>query len=127
MTAEQHAREQRFRIYGLWQTLLGILVVIFMVFTTVVAVWTLQATLDQSYQNGQVLDRLVDCTTPGGECYQQSQSQTGAAIDTINRLTVEAGWCAKSLPQGSTEAQYRQCIEAGMAEQKKGVSRYGAR
>lgn len=32
--------------------------------------------------------RLIDCTTPGGDCYQQSQQRTGEAIVGINEGTL---------------------------------------
>lgn len=41
--------------------------------------------------NGQT---VVDCTQPGGACYQRAQDQTAAAVAQLNMVTIIATECA---------------------------------
>lgn len=42
-------------------------------------------------------DRIEDCTTPGGECYERGQSQTTQAVGDIGKLSVYASACAADI------------------------------
>lgn len=57
-------------------------------------------------------DRLVDCTTPGGKCYEQGRSTTSGAIGTINKVTIAAVYCSGKLGPTATIAQLSTCVEA---------------
>lgn len=68
-------------------------------------------------QNNQVLlnvqtgtDRLVDCTTPGGKCYEQGSRSQSAAVKTINEMSVYAAYCAHK-PDNDTVQEIKSCIE----------------
>jgi hypothetical protein len=55
---------------------------------------------------------LLDCTTPGGECYEKSQEQTGGAVADIVKFSrdasVAAAHCADA-PGQQTLAEIRKC------------------
>lgn len=53
---------------------------------------------------------LVDCTTPAGECYQNGDRRSGAAVQTINRVSVLAAYCSKK-PENVSVAQIEDCIK----------------
>ena len=42
----------------------------------------------------KTLDLIQDCTQPGGECYDEGQRRTAAAVGDIGRLSVYASACA---------------------------------
>lgn len=62
------------------QLVLLVLGAITMVVTLAFVVLTHQASLDQR-------ERLLDCTEPGGECYQQSQERTAEAVKLLAENT----------------------------------------
>ena len=102
--------DEKVRLYGVAKTTLAALFVLFVLVSTTINVWTLTEVQDTSKGNSQTLQRLVECTTPGYECYDNSAARTGEAIGNINRYTLAAAWCARSLPAKSSEAQYRVCV-----------------
>jgi hypothetical protein len=61
----------------------------------------------------KISQRLEDCTTPSGACYQESNARTGEAIGSINQITIIAAACADQ--QGvATENDIRKCIEQAL-------------
>jgi hypothetical protein len=60
--------------------------------------------------------RIVDCTTPGGECYERSQTETGKLIDHLIRQNEAAAYCS---PRSVKPADYQACI-AGYAKGRAG-------
>lgn len=64
---------------------------------------------DVNRRNGEL---LVDCTTPGGGCYERGRAETGKAIDLLQRATVAAVECAKSQP---TDALIEACVRSKLA------------
>jgi hypothetical protein len=124
---ERHRElDKRFKLYGVGQTVFAILLLLFFVTSIVLGVWALyrlgvllEESKIQSERNGQVLSRLIDCTSPEGHCYQESQRRTGESVATINQITVAAGYCAQALPRESTLAQYRKCIEVELQKGSK--------
>jgi hypothetical protein len=79
-------------------------------------IWSLAELQRVSDQNNEVnklsitiLERLQDCTTPGGGCYEQSREGTSGAINNINEVTVAAAACADR--EGvNTVTDIRKCI-----------------
>jgi hypothetical protein len=57
-------------------------------------------------------DRLVDCTTPGGKCYEQGRSTTSGAVGSINKVTVAAIYCSGKLGPKATLDQLNVCVAA---------------
>lgn len=57
-------------------------------------------------------DRLVDCTTPGGKCYEQGRNATSGAVGTINKVTVSAIYCSGKLGPTATVGQLNACVVA---------------
>ena len=57
-------------------------------------------------------ERLVDCTTPGGKCYEQGRSTTSGAIGTINRIAITIEYCAGHLGPTATIAALNACVTA---------------
>jgi hypothetical protein len=55
-------------------------------------------------------DRLVDCTTPGGKCFEQSRSATSGAVGSINRVTVAAIYCSGKLGPTATIDAINHCV-----------------
>lgn len=58
-------------------------------------------------------DRLLDCTDPNGQCYQDGQKRSGAAIKQINdaqkQVVTIAAYCAKQ-PGNQTLEQIEDCV-----------------
>lgn len=68
-------------------------------------------------------DRIADCTTPGRECYERAQAQTGTAVSGINTVTIRATACLISfldstphnvaLTVDQIAARMKSCIQSG--------------
>lgn len=110
--------DNKVRLYGITRTVLSILVVAFMLVSSTINVWTLTEVQDQSKGNGATLARLIDCTTPGGTCYEESNARTGVAIASINKYTLAAAWCARRVPRTAPESQYRVCVTQWVADNR---------
>lgn len=77
---------------------------------------TMALLLFMSYQGNDQRNRLVDCTTPSGQCYKEGQQRTAQAIQFLiadNQLTremiVKAVACAQD-PVNDTQAEIKACI-----------------
>lgn len=110
-----HGRRRTLRIL-LW--MLGWLTAVFVIASLIFNAVMLPAVLAQSEQlvriassNEALNRRMLDCTQPTGTCYREGQSRTGAAIATINEVTVAAAFCAKTLPPSASLAALRECIQ----------------
>lgn len=91
--------------------LLGILLVNLVIGAVVaVGVYKLQNLAETNRANGQL---IVDCTTPGGTCYDQAQQQTGAAVATLSRVVVAAVECADQLDGPAVQACITARVKAG--------------
>lgn len=65
-----------------------------------------QQTLEQVKEIGQ---RLVDCTTPGHDCYDRGTQATKAAVTQLNHVIILASSCAATLPN-PTPANVQSCV-----------------
>ena len=65
-------------------------------------------------QNRQGVSILVNCTTPGHECYERGRSTQNGAVGTITQVSIVAAWCAKTLPPSVTLGQMQNCIRANI-------------
>lgn len=54
---------------------------------------TLQQAKNAAVSSKRTADRIEDCTTPGGACFERSQSTTSGAIAGISTVTVRATAC----------------------------------
>jgi glutaminase len=62
----------------------------------------------------QVLKVIQDCTQPDGECYKRGQSQTAAAVSSINKVVILAAACAGQHP-GQSVVQIQNCVVKRLA------------
>lgn len=66
---------------------------------------TLKKAKDAAASAARTADRVEDCTTPGGDCFEQAQRQTSGAVAGINTITVRATACLavvlKRIPDGT--------------------------
>jgi hypothetical protein len=71
----------------------------------------------------QARERIADCTTPGGECYEEGQKNTGSAVTDIVDLarlaSIAAAACADQ-PGQQTFHDVRVCTEEILTAQLKG-------
>lgn len=67
-----------------------------------------------SEQNVYIGQRLIDCTTPGHECYEDVNKNTGKAVATINQITEAAVVCSKDLPTPVTIPMMDACIKKAL-------------
>jgi len=51
-----------------------------------------------SVQNRQLNNRIADCTTAGGRCYEESGARTGKAISDLIRAQVYVAQCSRLHP-----------------------------
>jgi hypothetical protein len=79
-------------------------------YVTVVASYQLQQLHGVAIDTKRNSDRLVDCTTPGGKCYEQGRSTTTGAVGSINKVTVAAIYCSGKLGPKATIDQLNSCV-----------------
>lgn len=91
-----------------------VLVAVILVITTV----TLQELRGNSAENRRNTTLLVDCTTPGHQCYDESAKRTGEAVSIINRIAVYAAYCAKNLPDGVPVEQVEKCVRTELERKR---------
>lgn len=63
--------------------------------------------LQRSTANGEILQRVKDCTEPTGGCFMRGQSNTAAAVASINNTIQVAVYCAN---QGGDLAAIQACV-----------------
>lgn len=79
-----------------------------------------------SWQNNQLAkqvnrtnDRMADCTTPGGTCYETSQRRVSGAIADIVRASVFMNQCARLWPNESGpdyDRKLEKCVNDRLAQ-----------
>lgn len=73
----------------------------------------------QSYQVSRQLNetnqKMADCTTPGGQCYEIGRRRTAGAIEDVIRASVYMSQCARLYP-GEVGPEYDRKLEACVNE-----------
>lgn len=109
----QHARIQAKGRLVKWLTwALGILLALGMGSVVLISQYELQRLGSVAADTKRNSDRLVDCTTPGGKCYEQGRSTTSGAVGTINRVAITVEYCAGHLGPSATIAALNACVTA---------------
>lgn len=78
------------------------------------------------WQNNQVIGQvratnntLVDCTTPGGGCYQQGRARADGAVSAVVRISIFVSQCGRLWP-GESGPEYdrklTQCVMDRLAQ-----------
>lgn len=77
---------------------------------TLIAVFTSLALLLAGERAAtEARDRLLDCTTPEGQCYRESHQRTSRLVATINDASTAAAYCAQR--DSTSVAVVRACVE----------------
>lgn len=63
----------------------------------------------QSLDNGKTAERIIDCTSPTGKCFKESQERTGDVIVQLNTIAKYAAVCADR-PGSITAEEMNKCI-----------------
>jgi hypothetical protein len=79
-------------------------------YVTVIASYQFQKIIGVANDTRRNSDRLVDCTTPGGKCYEQGRSTTSGAVGSINRVTIAAIYCSGKLGPSASINQLNMCV-----------------
>jgi hypothetical protein len=113
---------QALRILSMVLRLLAAAFVIILVILSAVTLDRVATQSDQLVkisQSNEALNKvMLDCTQPTGKCFKDGQARTGVAIQNINEVTIAASYCAKTVPQDSSIAVLRNCIERELAKAK---------
>jgi hypothetical protein len=80
---------------------------VFVIMALVIA-WQGNRTIAQTRETNQ---RMVDCTAPGGRCYEEGKARTGSAINAILRADVFVSECSRLRP-GESGPAFDQFLEA---------------
>lgn len=56
---------------------------------------------------------IINCTTPGHKCYEDSHHNTASTIQQLDEVIVLANFCA-GVPGNNTLAKVRACVEKGL-------------
>lgn len=68
-----------------------------------------------SFQLKKTNDHIADCTTAGGQCYEEGRQRTGGAIATLTRISVYVSQCGRLWP-GESGPEYDRKLEQCVAE-----------
>src|SRR4030095_704004 len=69
--------------------------------------------------------RQLDCTTPGGACYEQGMQAQSDAVGNVNKTTIATVYCSGQLGPKATVAQLNLCVQAlvkGLSRTRRGPS-----
>lgn len=117
--SERHDRVDKAQsLYDRLKLVLLVLIVLLVSAMLVITTITLQELRENSARNRLNTTLLVDCTTPQGKCYRESNSRTANVVTDLNRVTVLAAYCAKRLPAGGTLDQMRDCIKTELDKER---------
>lgn len=105
LRAKEAARRREIR------TLIGVMTIlaVFMLLVLTIA-WQNNQVVKQTHENGE---KIADCTTAGGKCYEDGKARTGAAIADILRGEIALGECSRLYPGESGPAfdvKLRACV-----------------
>ncbi len=67
------------------------------------------------WQLKQTNDHIADCTTAGGQCYEESRRRTGGAVSAVTRISVYVSQCGRLWP-GESGPAYDKKLEQCVAE-----------
>ncbi len=73
------------------------------------------AVLAIGWQLKETNDRVADCTTVGGKCYEEGRKRTGEAIGSLTRISVYVSQCGRLYP-GESGPEYDKKLEQCVAE-----------
>lgn len=62
-------------------------------------------------------DRIEDCTTPGRECFEESQERLGRTVGSLNDYALAAAYCADQVG-AQTIVQLEDCIRGEVARDR---------
>ena len=102
-----------------------VLLVLYVVASTRVLAEEVRDTQLEGTPTGQKLltasDRILDCTDPEGQCFQDSQERTAKVVGDINRVIVLAAACSvgldADLPVNRRQILIQECIINRLAVQ----------
>lgn len=63
-------------------------------------------------------ENIQSCTSPKGACYKDANARTGAAVDTINQISVYAAYCSR-VPANDTVELVKSCIQEELEKNAK--------
>ncbi len=62
-------------------------------------------------------ERIADCTTAGGDCYEQGQKRTGAVLVEVTRIQILVDLCGR-VADNDTLAEMERCVATQAAKAK---------
>lgn len=66
-----------------------------------------------STDTSNILNFIVDCTTPGHKCYEDGQKNTAGVIQKLEDIILLASVCSK-VPGNNTVQEIKACVENGL-------------
>lgn len=67
------------------------------------------------HESRQANERIADCTTPGGECYEQGRVRTDGAIRVLTTMSIYVSQCGRLFP-GEAGPEYDRKLEQCVAQ-----------
>ena len=93
-------------------TFVWVLTILFILGVVDVGVSTYRTTRsikEQQAATERIAHAILDCTTPGGECYSDGQKRTAQAVIDIAKVSAYANACADA-PGEQTDAEVLACV-----------------
>ena len=115
---EQRVERHRRELAGLLTYFL-LAVLVIGIIGIIVQTYSLAATIrEQQKVTATTNERLIDCTTPSGECYKQGQKRTARAVSDIGKVAAYAAACADQAGRQG-EAEVLECVLRRLAADKR--------
>lgn len=117
LTEAKKRVKQTTKWYELIKTLLIGVTVLFATITMFAVLILLTRVDETTVSTNRYGERLVDCTTPGHKCYDDGLKNQAEAIESLNKITIYATFCAKTLPPTITVEEMQKCIQARITKE----------
>lgn len=115
LRSDIHGAEQARRRAN--QINLGVLLVLALFVSMVLVIgWQNNRVISQVRETN---NRVADCTTAGGQCFEDGRRRTGGAIDAITRISIYVALCARLYPGESGpafDAKMEKCVADRLAK-----------
>jgi hypothetical protein len=108
---EAHEHERRsMRVGRILQAAAVFAAIVGMAVSLVILLYRQQTNHAQQAKQNQILQILVDCTTPGHSCYVKSNQRTGELLQEVERIILLANYCS-SKPENHTIEAVSACVK----------------
>lgn len=107
--------ERKKRIYLFLRSFLIVASIVILVGGGIAVGYTVFLIRSSQTSNRHLTTTILDCTTPGGKCYQESKQQTDQAVGSLTqielKIVIAVKYCGNQLPKTATVTEITNCVQ----------------